>query len=245
MIRLIMVTGLSGSGKSSLVKDILSAKKDFRRAIQYTTRPKRYNTEDEYVFVNDTEYNKIFGSTPNITREGDTILSDRSYIITKHDNTNDVWRYGLKVSNQELNAPRLITYVMAASMSQILDVTSVLLSVPTVRRRLFVDVVFIQDDLEEQKPNFAIERLGRLYHRETMSDNPNYGELLRRFFEDSNLDELKIIYNMCTEINKVYDRMCPFIYNHDLNKFILSLNSAYKELKESNEAEKMSREEGD
>ena len=232
MIRLIMVTGLSGSGKSTLVKDILSSKDDFKRAMQFTTRPKRNSTEDEYVFVDNDTYNQTFGSTPNISESGFTILSNRDYIITKHDNSNDVWRYGLRVSNKQLNAPKITTYVMAASMSQILDVTSVLLSVPVVRRRLFVDVVFIQDDFEDQKSNSEIERLRRLYHRERMSDNPNYGEILRRFFEDSSLDELKIIYDMCVEICKVYNNMRPHIYNHDLNKLMLNLNSkTYNDLK--------------
>jgi guanylate kinase len=56
--KLIFVSGLTGSGKTTLVQKVLGAVENLEVLLTYTTRPQRDGEQDsyEYVFVTDDEY---------------------------------------------------------------------------------------------------------------------------------------------------------------------------------------------
>jgi guanylate kinase len=71
--KLFIVSGPSGSGKSSLINDIVNESDDFIRSISVTTRPKREDeaSGSQYHFVSKDEFNKLI--------EKDMLLEWASY----------------------------------------------------------------------------------------------------------------------------------------------------------------------
>ncbi len=59
--KLFIVSGPSGSGKSSLINDIVSKSDNFVRSISVTTRPKRKGETDgyQYHFISKSEFDKL------------------------------------------------------------------------------------------------------------------------------------------------------------------------------------------
>ena len=62
---MIVILGESASGKTTLVNDFVTAHPDYKKVIQYTTRPPRDGEKDgaTYYFISEDDFAKKFENT--------------------------------------------------------------------------------------------------------------------------------------------------------------------------------------
>lgn len=105
---LVILMGHSGSGKSSVVKELVNTFK-MNRVIIATTRPKRKDDdEDGYVFINDDTFNswkemKLFASTSSY-QVGD-----------------EIWKYGTVLVNNMVTEDDYVVALGAADVSDLIS----------------------------------------------------------------------------------------------------------------------------
>ena len=73
--QMILIAGRTGSGKNTYA-DILK-EKGYKAVISYTTRPKRYETEDTHIFISNEEADIIEDKVASTT------INDYKYFATK------------------------------------------------------------------------------------------------------------------------------------------------------------------
>ena len=233
MINLVMVLGLGGSGKSTLAKNLtqsLKIKGFYTKSsdqIMYTTRPKRGENDSDYTFLDpDTYITNVISTKPNPSDpESCTLLSDRFYEV-ETENGSDVWRYGISIPNSSLyekkttehNPKQNATYVLAASISQLLDVLTFMASSKKNKESINLILVFISTSEDEEDSNEKLERLRKTYLREKESDHPNYAEVLRRFFDDDSKGEFLMRLRENVGFGGLYPDFIDCAFNYDPNK---------------------------
>ena len=81
---LIVIMGKSGSGKDSLVKEILKCSKTLKALIPYTTRPMRPNEENgkDYFFVSPESFEEH-------------VKSNDFAAMTEYHTVQGIWKYGI------------------------------------------------------------------------------------------------------------------------------------------------------
>ena len=216
MIKLYLVMGPTGSGKSTAVNYIMKKVPNMEKLIQYTTRPARSNNESEnpdYIFVDDDMYD-------NYMNNSGLVLSNRSYNVPS--STLKVWRYGIiaediykRVSfkhaeDKEWHNTRKPKYdgmfIMAANSSQVMDIICALLSQNGIKclKDIELNLIYIKTD--------SLARLNNLYKREKDSSNPNYDELLRRYIDDE-----EKVGPSCEAVYEIVKSLYDTRNKHDLN----------------------------
>ena len=204
MIKLYLVMGPTGSGKSTAVEYMLKKVPDLERLIQYTTRPKRSENEvnTDYVFVEDDLYDAYMSqSLP---------LSNRSYSVPS--SKKKIWRYGIimddifkRVKFEDINKPIYNgSFIMAANPSQVSDIINTLLSQDGIEyiNKIQLNLIYMKTD--------PTVRLKNLYIREK-SSTENYAELLRRFIDDQ-----EKVVPTCEAVYKVAKTLQDHFNSHDL-----------------------------
>lgn len=204
MIKLYLVMGPTGSGKSTAVEYMLKKVPNLERLIQYTTRPKRSEKEvnADYMFVNDDVYDAYMAQS--------FVLSNRSYNVPSSEKK--VWRYGIimedifkRVSFEDKSKPIYSgSFIMAANPSQVSDIICSLISQDGVEyiNKIQLNLIYIKTD--------PMVRLNNLYEREKASTK-NYDELLRRYMDDQN----KVIPS-CESVYKIVKSLHDHHEDHDL-----------------------------
>ena len=207
MLNLYFVMGPTGSGKSTVLNKLFIKIPEMRKITQYTTRPKRDENDNDYIFVSNETYNMAFNhlSTKSNTLDAikdnenlehkkiledmlnSYVLSNRAYEVTD----SVLWQYAMVLDEdifdmQYSNA----NYATSCTVKQLFDIIGNLIC--TYDERL-VDLVHNGSNLSL---NFIIietdngKRLKYLYEREEERDQipyevNNYRELLRRYISDT------------------------------------------------------------
>lgn len=153
------IFGPSGSGKDTFVKDILKEIPELKFQVPLTTRPKRSGEVygKEYFFISKEKMEAMIASNQ--------LMEHRKYNVLV-DEKPDVWYYGNEIPIAD---------------------NSIIIGTPEVVRSL----VKFTDEHEDQYNFFTIyllveekERLSRMIKREALNEEPNWDELVRRFFAD-------------------------------------------------------------
>lgn len=182
------ILGKSGSGKSTLLTQLLRNHSQHRRLVQYTTRPKRNNADNDYIFI-DTKRSlfNIFTPIDNIIYnelKNDIIVSDIAYRVRD----NDVWRYILTYDRsiikyrdlfknatiQDTDTLFEIMYsTTAASIGQFMDMYSYYMMTKYTEKVPIKPIpIVVKTD--------QLKRLKALYSRSINDDDSQYKEILRR-----------------------------------------------------------------
>ena len=120
-----IVCGESGTGKSTIVKE-LTKKLGMKEVKSYTTRPKRYETEDTHTFITGTDY-EMLKKIKKITMKEQAIVStvfDNHYYFTTieqiENNNIVIWDKGgiimfkLICKYRNLDIPYKVIYITAS-----------------------------------------------------------------------------------------------------------------------------------
>lgn len=131
---MIVIVGGSASGKTSLLNEFIKTHKGYKKVIEYTTRPKRYNEIQgkDYHFINEKIY--------------DSFLKKDMFAISK---TYNGWHYGILKSDCNQDNSILVTSPSSCRELKKLDynITSVYLYVD--RRSRLIKLLNRGDDIEE------------------------------------------------------------------------------------------------
>lgn len=154
------VMGLSSVGKDTIVNKLLEKNNKLTRLSTVTTRPKRSSEQNdiEYKFVSNDEFNNLYALNK--------LMEHRKYTMNAVDKdaTLDVY-YGLLLPEDD------VQYSIAIGTYN-----------------AFIDISKSYGDKYHIVPIFISisdsERLFRMITREISLDNPNFREVVRRFFSD-------------------------------------------------------------
>ena len=207
MLNLYFVMGPTGSGKSTVLDRLFMKVPGMTHITQYTTRPKRDENDNDYIFVDSVLYNTAFNhfnTKSNILdaindndnfENKDTlermmnsyVLSNRAYEVTE----STLWQYAM-VLNEEIFDMQYsnMNYATSCTVKQLFDIIGNLLC--TYDERLInlihngsnISLNFIIIETDNRK------RLEYLYEREEKREQSstevnNYRELLRRYISDT------------------------------------------------------------
>ena len=96
------ILGKSGSGKDTIVKELLEYNKDIKVAISYTTRPMRKNE------TNGVEYNFITEKQFMDKLSKGEFIETREYKVINESGQDDIWHYGLAYDSFTLNEDYMV-----------------------------------------------------------------------------------------------------------------------------------------
>lgn len=183
------ILGKSGSGKSTLLTKILQHHSQHRRLVQYTTRPKRDNADNDYIFINTKRslFN-IFTPIDNIVYnelKNDIIVSDIAYRVRN----NDVWRYILTYDYSTIEYRDL--FIKNITVRDKDELFQMKYSTTTASIGQFMDMYsyYMTTKYTEKVPikpipivvkTDRLKRLKALYSRSINDDDSRYKEILRR-----------------------------------------------------------------
>lgn len=105
---IVILTGKSGSGKNT-VSEYLQKNMGYERIVTYTTRPPRDGeTEKDYHFVSDNEFNRMI--------KNDRFAEHKAY----HPATGGTWQYGSVFTDEEINSRK--PYIIILTPTGLQDV---------------------------------------------------------------------------------------------------------------------------
>lgn len=155
---ILCIIGMSGVGKDTVAKKFLERNKEFTKLVPVTTRPMRDGEldDEDYIFTDNDTFQSMI--------ENNEIMEHRKYFVTKADGEKDIWFYGNKYpeSTYSLMIGTLESYenMKKSCLPDNLEIYPVYLSITNK------------------------ERLYRLINRENKMKNPNFREMIRRFYQD-------------------------------------------------------------
>lgn len=155
---ILCIIGMSGVGKDTVAKKFLERNKEFTKLVPVTTRPMRDGEldDEDYIFTDNDTFQSMI--------ENNEIMEHRNYFVTKADGEKDIWFYGNKYPES--------TYS---------------LMIGTLESYENMKKSCLPDNLEIYPIYLSItdkERLYRLINRENKMKNPNFREMIRRFYQD-------------------------------------------------------------
>ena len=154
---LIVIMGKSGSGKDSLVKEILKCSKTLRALIPYTTRPMRPNEENgkDYFFVSPESFEEH-------------VKSNDFAAMTEYHTVQGIWKYGIP----KIEKPGM--YILVATPDQVQQIFKS--SKGKIKMQLFL--------LECDEEMRIIKLFERENKKTVAGKEPDYKEIIRRLLTD-------------------------------------------------------------